>query len=150
MSEKYESEKITVDHTKIWVNDIAGDPSSRVFGSRQEIAQNVGYPVLSACEDLYDKNIRTVESIWKKEEVMEHFHMAIIIINFDTLSPENQEVARQIAKEQGTEIREVSYIGEKMHTCKIVVPVSSETTAEEIEKLTKAAAARFQEQEKNW
>jgi hypothetical protein len=130
--------------------DMGDDVSSRIFQNREEISRYVGYPVLSTCEDLYDKNIRTVDSLWKRREVVEFYGFVSIVIQYDTLSKENKEIANQLAREQGTEITEARYRGEKMTVCEVRLPVDTHTQPEEVERGLREIASRFESQEKTW
>ena len=145
--EKFEKGKnLTVEWT-----DVHPGPniSMAIFANREEIKKYVGEPLLSACEELYDKNIRTVSSIWKKSDV-EYDGLARIIIHYDSLSEANKKVVQQLAKKQGTEVSDTQYRTEKMKVFDLHIPITTKMTKPEIERILKESIKDFQWQPLTW
>ena len=63
---------------------------------KEDLKEVVEPPLLTACEILYDKNIETKSSSANKDNVEQGF--AYIYIDYDTLSPANQEIGKQIGE----------------------------------------------------
>src|ERR1035437_10524830 len=59
--------------------------------TRESLSKLVEAPLLEACEDLYDKNIRTAMSSANKKDI-EYGGHAYIDIDFDSLSEENKAI----------------------------------------------------------
>jgi len=112
---------------------------NRTILERADLKEIVEKPLLSACEKLYDKNIRTLSTSCNKKDIETGF--AYIIIDFDTLSTENQEIARQMGDP-------ISY--DEMMAVKIELPISVNTTATEVERSANDIADRFHDQPATW
>ncbi|MBI2410391.1 MAG: hypothetical protein HYV32_00650 [Candidatus Kerfeldbacteria bacterium] len=107
---------------------------------RESISKIVEEPLVAASEILYDKNIRTLESSGNAEDI-ERGEVGIVI-QFDSLSPENQEIARQSCN-----IAETDDWGT---VATLAVPISEEMTIEEIQQKTVELAERFNKQPMTW
>ncbi|HRH26700.1 MAG TPA: hypothetical protein PLZ99_00900 [Parcubacteria group bacterium] len=115
---------------------------------REEIAGLVERPLLSACEELYDKNIITLGTSanakdvefddWKNPGQKIPGEGAYIIIDFDTLSPKNQEIGRSLGK---------IYFVDDMNKLKIALPLTKETTFEDVQKWSLGIAHKFVKQQ---
>lgn len=68
--------------------------SSRVR-TREDLARVVESPLLPAAQALYDLNIETTSSSANYQDVEGRERAARLIINFDSLSPENQQIAEE-------------------------------------------------------
>ena len=78
------------------ITQITGNGLSRniPITYREQIVKIIESPLVEACQILYDKNIQTIDSSANKNNVR-HSWYAGIVINYDTLSRENQEIAVQ-------------------------------------------------------
>src|SRR5687768_7262504 len=65
-------------------------------GQREDLKNLIEGPLLSACEELYDKNIDTVGSSANKKDVSQGY--AYITIDFETLSARNQNIGRELGE----------------------------------------------------
>lgn len=106
---------------------------------RADVATLVEAPLVRACEFFFDKGIRTLASSANAKDVADG--NAYIIIDFDNLSPENQEIARTLSVP-------ISYDG--IQAIKIEIPITTESTSAEIEQAASQIAERFQKQKATW
>jgi len=114
---------------------------------REQLAELVERPLLSACEELYDKNIVTLSTSANKQNVEfndpEHPEQkrpgggAYIIIDFDALSAKNQEIGRSLGEVYG--------VGSKRNL-RIVIPLTRESTFEEVQTKAEEIAHKFAKQ----
>lgn len=108
--------------------------------TREELKQFVETPLLKACEELYDKNIKTISTSANKNDSI-HNVGGHVVIDFDMLSDENKRIGEQF----GT----VAYADGK-NQLDIVIPMSEATTIKEIEDLAGSIAHRFKKQKMTW
>jgi hypothetical protein len=109
-----------------------------LFLNREQIHELVEWPLVSACEEFFDKRILTVSSSANAKDL--HNGHAHIILDYDSLSDENKEVA----------LRHGS-LGQDGGTVLIIeIPVGPETTAEEIKTRAEAIAHEFKKQKTLW
>lgn len=116
------------------------EPRGANILTRESIGKIVEEPLVMAAEVLYDKNICTLESSGNAEDI-ERGEVGIVI-HFDSLSPENQNIARQFCR-----------IGETEEWGKIatlVVPISEGTSVLEIQQETTRLAEHFKKQPMTW
>ena len=106
---------------------------------REKISEIVEAPLVSACQILYDKNIETLASSANAKDIAIGY--GHIIINFDSLSEENQEIARTLG-----EIEE--YDG--MRAVIIKIPISETSTLEDIRTVADHIAESFKSQPATW
>lgn len=106
---------------------------------RDQLEKIVERPLLKASIELYDKNIRTLASSANKKGIEQGF--VYLIIDFDSLSKENQEIAKQLSKP-------IDY--DEGKAIKIEIPVTEGTTLEEIEQKAKEVTSRYQKQPMTW
>ncbi|HEU0050532.1 MAG TPA: hypothetical protein VFQ60_00560 [Patescibacteria group bacterium] len=66
------------------------------IGQREKLRGLVEPPLLSACEELYDKNIQTYSSSANKKDI--EIGEGYIMICFDSLSEENKNYARKLGE----------------------------------------------------
>lgn len=127
--------------TTIPISEIKAIKETRgqMFKTRDEIAKHVEPPLVLACEHFWDLNIRTMESSANSENVGGD---AGIVIDYDSLSDENKKIAKESA-----EILE-NYDGKPAAHFKI--PITNETTLEQVEQQVSAFAERFQKQKTSW
>ncbi|MFA6253559.1 MAG: hypothetical protein WC687_04840 [Patescibacteria group bacterium] len=107
--------------------------------TREELTALVEAPLLQACASLYDKNIRTLSSSANKGDI--EGGAAHIIIDFDSLSETNKEIAKGLGEL-------LTYDSEQ--AIKIEIPISPTTSPAEIEQAAQAIADKFQEQPILW
>ena len=121
------------------IKDVAPieEPRNISIKGRTEISRYVEAPLLTACEELWDKGIRTLSSSANQKD-MQTGH-GYIIIDFDNLSPENKEIASSFAQP-------MEY--DEMQAVKIEIPLSEDPDA--IKKAAEAIAHRFQTQPSRW
>lgn len=113
---------------------------SSYIRNRSEIPQFVEPPLVRACEILYDNNVRTLSTTANRKDV-EYDMPANIVIDFDSLSPENKELARQVG-----EI--VPY--DKINAVILKHRVSATTPTKEIEEWASSLAKKFKKQPMTW
>ena len=107
--------------------------------TREEIREYVETPLVDACERFWDLNVQTLSSSANAKDVD---RKAYIIIDYGSLSDAN----KKIADESGEKVD--NYDGRP--AVDIVIPVTKETTAEEIKQKTSEIADRFQKQKATW
>jgi len=120
------------------VEPIEGD-GSVIVAHKEDLAQIIELPLLSACEELYDKNIETWQTSANKNDLVNG--EVYIIIVFDSLSPQNQEIAKTLNK---------PYMHDGRQLVKITIPVSERTTVLEIKEAAQGIANKFEQQEAVW
>lgn len=145
-SEEYQNKE--VDKTEVQWRDksIEGDHSvtSQLFELRSDIENFVAPPLLEACQILYDKNIRTLDSVWKHSEALD-LGKVLLVIDYDSLSEENKAIAETYGP-----IHQVGYQGQAMNTITLEIPVTPESSAEEIQKDANTQAQKFHWQPLTW
>ena len=111
--------------------------------TRESLSKLVEAPLLEACEDLYDKNIRTAMSSANKKDI-EYGGHAYIDIDFDSLSEENKTIAMKLGEL-------FSMRGFKpTQGVKIVFPVNENTTVGDVRKMAHDAVTKFLTQKMTW
>jgi hypothetical protein len=111
---------------------------------RERLKGLVEPPLLQACEDFYDKNIRTLSTSANKKDVS--YGYAHMIVEVATMSPENVAIAQELAQDEGNEV--VEYDGRQALV--IHIPMDETTTASEIEEQSVEVASRFKKQPLTW
>lgn len=117
---------------------------NEIIFNRTELKDFVEPPLLKACEDLYDKNIRTLETSANKKNLASKY--AYINIDVTSMSPENTLIAQGIAQKEEGDILE--YDGKQVLVVKI--PIKDETTTSEIEEQSVKLASMFKKQPLTW
>jgi hypothetical protein len=146
-----EGEKpITPEMLKTKIIDLEAIQESRntIVRYREQLAGLVERPLLSACQELYDKNIITLATSANKKDVeindWEHPGQklpgdgAYIIIDFDTLSAKNQEIGRSFLGKV--------YFADDGNKLKITIPLTRESTFEEVQTKAEEIAHKFVKQ----
>lgn len=132
-------EKIPIKLSEV---DRIAESRCRMVLERIELKKLVETPLLEACEILYDKNIRTTETSANAENI-KYSRKVGIVIDFDTLSTENKEIARKLCQ-----------IGNNhpdgYTAASIEIPVSESTTVAEIKKEVEAIVKQFKLQPLIW
>ncbi len=112
------------------------DPSShQIIKTREKIKEMVELPLISACEELYDKNIRTVSTSANESDIKLGY--AIIIIDFKTLSDKNKEIGKELGELSDEELV-------------IKIPVNENSTVEEVKNSAESVAHKFVKQIMRW
>jgi len=109
--------------------------------TREKIKEVVENPLLSACEELYDKNIKTVASSANQKDIAAG--NANILIDFKTLSPENQMIAQGI----GEVIDSPHWGGQVVN---ILIPIHKDMTSVDLQQQAEQVAHRFKSQSLTW
>jgi len=110
-----------------------------LFTRKEMIKDYVEVPLLKACEQLYDKNIKTISSSATPRDV--EAGKVNILIDYDSLSEENKNITKKIG-----EIWEVG--GHKM--AHLNIPVNSDSAVEEISMRALEIVEEFQKQKPTW
>ena len=118
-----------------------------VIDTKEKLKQYVDTPCLKACEDLFDKNIETLDSGCNGENCSS---CAYIVINYDGLDEKNKQTADGLVnhktvffyKRDPLDARQLS------NTIEIIVPTSPEETIDMVEKKLKPIVQNFQPQKK--
>jgi hypothetical protein len=112
---------------------------NEMIAKREEIKDYVEKPLLAACEMLWDNNIRTISTSANQNDIERG--EAQIVIDFDSLSEENKEIAAQFAGP-------VEY--DKGQAVIFSFPVSKSTLPESISQKAEAVASAFKHQPATW
>ena len=96
-------------------------------------------PLLSACQELYDKNILTIASSANQKDIAEGY--AYIFIDYDHLSPENRKIADEFGQPTDFDGRQA---------IKIEIPINENSTVVGIRESADVIAHRFQHQNPTW
>jgi len=112
---------------------------NQMITTRDQIISFVEQPLLGACEDMWDKNVRTLSTSANQKDI--EVGEAYIIIDFDSLSEENKKAAQQLAEP-------IDYDG--MKAIKIPISVSETTTTDEISRKAAEIAGTFKRQPATW
>ncbi|MFA7663145.1 MAG: hypothetical protein WCX88_04500, partial [Patescibacteria group bacterium] len=91
--------------------------------NKADLKKFVEAPLLSACEEFYDKNIQTLASSANKTDIRSGGH-AYIYIDFGSLSAENKQIALQYGQPEDSHYSK--------NSLKIEIPITETTTVEEI------------------
>jgi hypothetical protein len=132
------------EETKKKSNSLADIPviegsTDKMIWSRDQLKTLIEGPLLQACEELYDKNIRTISSSANRTDIKTgHVY---IIIDFDSLSEENKKIALHFDSP-------FEYGGSQ--AVKIIIPVSDKTTVDEISQEAIRISGAFQKQSASW
>ncbi len=105
--------------------------------SREDLKMWVEAPLLDACQQFYDKGIKTVFSSANKKDINSYAHIAL---DFDSLSPRNQEIALRLGEEgkiHGSKPRKGIYLK---------IPVNNKTTVGDIKKAALEMVQQFEQQ----
>lgn len=119
------------------------DKGRELVQTKKQLKEIVELPLLAACEDLYDKNIRTLASSANKKDIAAG--QAHILIDFDSLSEENKQIARKFAAPKQDDGH---WGGGK--TIFITIPLSASSTVDEISRHAVSIARAFQWQPATW
>lgn len=119
-----------------------GEGRGQMIKTRDEIVKYVESPLVSACEHFWDLNVRTLESSANAKDVGRG---AEIVIDYDTLSDENKKIAKEYAEPLS------DYEGDVGRSAvSFKIPITNETTLEEVKTRASAFAERFKKQRASW
>lgn len=112
---------------------------NQIILKRKQIPNLVETPLVSTCVELYDKNIRTLESSANAKDIERgavHFS-----IEFDSLSEENKQIASQL----GTVAE-----ADKKRYIAVTIPVDKDSLVKDIQDKTNEIADKFKKQKMTW
>ncbi len=116
------------------------EPRNRRVRTRKDLEELVEAPLLGACQELYDKNIRTLSTSANVENIT-YGGEGHIVIDFDTLSDENKSI--------GSQLGAVAF-GDNMNQLSIRIPITATTAVEDIERTAQSIAHKFKKQNMTW
>ena len=118
-----------------------------VIDTKKKLKQYVDTPCLKACEELFDKNIETLDSGCNGENCSS---CAYIVINYDGLDEKNKQTADGLVNHKTVFFyeREPLNMRQLSNTIEIKVPTSPEETIDMVEKKLKLIVQNFQPQKK--
>lgn len=112
---------------------------SQMITTRKQIKKFVEPPLVPACEIFWDKNVETLSSSANRKDIG---RAAYIILNFDTMSSKNQEIAQGLTSV-------IDYDG--MKAVKITIPIEDDNvTVEEVKRKAVEVAEKFKKQKMTW
>lgn len=117
-----------------------GKARNTMLRSREDIANYVELPLLSAAQILWDKNIKTIESSANQSDIRRGF--VVMTIDFESLSEENKKVAEEIG--------EIYTSGDRIKIVSINIPVNENSTVKEISSKAEGFVSRFKKQPMTW
>ena|SRR3989344_6859877 len=135
--EKYKPEPI-------YVNEVAGngDFRNRTILRKENISELVELPLIKACQNLYDKNIKTLESSANFADVNRGY--AHIVIDYNSLSEENKQIIDKHFDGHKTDIEdEIEYV-------LIKIPIDQKTTIKELEEKSLELVNKLKKQPLSW
>ncbi len=112
-------------------------------GSKADLAELIEGPLLSACQNLYDKNIQTYMSSANQENISSgHAELSII---YDALSEKNKEVAQRLIQQKLASLLSANESTTEQRL-QFEIPVNAETTWGDIEDKAENIANNFVKQ----
>lgn len=105
--------------------------------SGSDLANLVEGPLLSACKELWGKNIITEGSSANRKDLIAEHPEAWIVINYDKLSDKNRSVAESLG--------EVGYADEH-NQIRINIPIDQDSTWGDVQEKAEAIVRRFTKQ----
>jgi hypothetical protein len=144
MSNPFEHQEEPLDSS---LDSIEPIQESSNFFDRNDIKKFVEPPLVAACENFYDKNIRTLLSSANKKDI--EIGEAYIIIDYDTLSGDNKKIAEEVGSLYFTKIGSGDK-SKEARELKIVIPLDKNVTIQEIEQKAVQIADRFKKQPMLW
>lgn len=112
---------------------------NNIILKREQVPNLVEAPLVSTCVELYDKNIRTLESSANTKDIKKgavHFS-----IEFDSLSEENKQIAKQL----GTVME-----ADNNRYVAVTIPVGKDSYVKNIQDKADEIAHKFQKQKMTW
>ena len=115
------------------------ESTNRMIVTKAQIKKLVERPLVPACEIFWDKNVETLSSSANRKNID---RTAFIVLNFDSMSAENQAIAKEFSDP-------IEHDG--MRTVNIEIPIKGESvTVEEIERKAVEIAEKFKKQKMTW
>lgn len=102
---------------------------------REDLDNLIEKPLLSACQELYDKNIRTTGSSANYRDIK--YGYCHIVIDFDTLSEENKKIGQSLGTVMFTD---------NTNSLEIKIPVTEESTFGDVQLAAEEIAHKFHKQ----
>ena len=106
---------------------------------REQLKEFIEPPLLSACETLYDKNIRTLSTLANKQDIERQ--TGHIIVDFDSLSDKNKELGKQFGE---------IVFDDGINQLVIKIPITENSTFEEIKNYAESLVGKFEKQSMTW
>ncbi len=103
-----------------------------ILKNRSDLERLVEAPLLSACQEFYDKNIDTLSSSANKKDVP--YGSGHIEINFDSLSDKNKEIGKTLGN--------VGFFDD-INKLNIKIPITTESTFQEVQDKSLEIAHKF-------
>ena len=110
--------------------------------TKENLAKLVEAPLLEACEELYDLNIRTVMSSANAKDI--DSGQAYIAISFDSLSEQNKKIALEFGQPYSMHGSEIS------QCINIAFNINSQTTVGDVRRMAHEAVSKFHKQDMTW
>jgi len=117
--------------------------------TREDLEKVVESPLLAAAQYLYDLNVETIDSSANRKDALGS-HIARINIDFDSLSPENQQIAIDLlgephrGRETGTPELPVG------REITVEIPINENSTEQEVSNRALEIARKFKKQTMTW
>jgi len=111
--------------------------------TKEQLKNIIELPLLSACEELYEKNINTLASSANQQDIERG--EVYILIDFDTLSDENKKISLNYAESKQDDGH---WGGGK--TVRITIPVSESSTLNKISLKALEIVRAFRKQPATW
>ena len=117
------------------------------INSREDLKEIIELPCLKACQELYDKNIETIDSGCNGENCP---NCAYIVVNYDTLDEHNKHMADEMVKNKIVKFHPKSDVSIRNYFNHIFiqVPTSPEETVASVEKKLSKITQFFAPQQK--
>ena len=127
----------------IYVNEVAGNGNFRneTIIRKKKISELVELPLIKACQNLYDKNIKTLESSANSTDVRRGY--AYIVVDYNSLSEENKQISDKYFDEHKTTINNIE-------STLIKIPVNEKTTIKELEEKSLELTNKLKKQPLSW
>jgi hypothetical protein len=106
---------------------------------REQIKKYVEFPLVKACEKLWDMNIKTVWSSCNPKDFDQGY--GVIGLDYDSLSEENKEVAKDVGELEENRLGKILYLK---------VPLTKEATVQEVQDNSLELVDKFKVQNASW
>ncbi len=110
--------------------------------SKEDIKDLVEKPLVKACEIFWDKNIKTLESSANIKDIKGSGYIGL---DFNSLSPENKEIAKQYAEPHELYVNDPNVL-----SVRIPVAINESDTIEMVSNKAVEIANQFNKQKANW
>ena len=132
---------------------------AEIFKNRSQIRKRVERPLVAACEELYDRNVQTLESTANREQLLDTHpdgnYYASLTLNYDTLSAANKTVVDAIVDNDKGRYKDMLITREYSDGfgCVVVginIPITEESTDIEVHNKALEVARLFEKQRLLW